>query len=83
MGWNQVRVCHRNSLLGGIDDGAYFYFVHSYYVVPRNETVIATTTDYDGPFVSMIGRGALFATQFHPEKSQSVGLEMLRNFAAL
>jgi glutamine amidotransferase len=83
MGWNQIALGRQNRVLEGIPSGSYFYFVHSYYVVPRDESVIATTTDYDGDFVSMIARGNLYATQFHPEKSQSVGLQLLRNFAAL
>ena len=70
-------------LLKDIPKGAYFYFVHSYYVVPEDESVILATTNYDIDFVSMVQRDNLFATQFHPEKSQEVGLQMLRNFATL
>ncbi len=83
MGWNQLAVRRRAPILEGVADGAYFYFVHSYYVAPRDAEVIATETDYPEPFCSMVWRGKLFATQFHPEKSQSDGLRMLRNFAEL
>ncbi len=81
MGWNQISIPHRPPLLEGIDEGAYFYFVHSFYVVPHDRGVVATETDYGGPFCSMIWRDNLFATQFHPEKSQAAGLRILKNFA--
>lgn len=83
MGWNALAITSDNPLYKGIDQGAYVYFVHSYYVSPDSADIIATTTDYDGPFCSSIRRDKLFATQFHPEKSQRVGLKMLENFAAL
>jgi glutamine amidotransferase len=83
MGWNQVRFRRRPPIFAGIDEGAHFYFVHSYYVVPRDESVIATETDYSQPFCSSIWRDNLFATQFHPEKSQRDGLRLLKNFAEL
>ena len=83
MGWNQISFRRRAPVLEGIKDGTYVYFVHSYYVVPQDRQVIATETDYPTPFCSMIWRGNLYAAQFHPEKSQSEGLRMLRNFAAL
>ena len=83
MGWNQVTVRRRAPILEGIEDGTYFYFVHSYYVVPAQPEVIATETDYPGPFCSMVWRDNLYATQFHPEKSQADGLRVLRNFAEL
>jgi imidazole glycerol-phosphate synthase subunit HisH len=83
MGWNQVKVCRRAPLLEGLNDGDYFYFVHSYYVVPKDRDVVALETDYGGPFCSMIWRDNLFATQFHPEKSQALGLRVLENFARL
>jgi glutamine amidotransferase len=82
MGWNQLRLCQVPSPLEGTADGASVYFVHSYHVVPRDRSIIATETDYPTPFVSAICQGRCFATQFHPEKSQRVGLEMLRRFAA-
>lgn len=83
MGWNQVHFRKRPAIFNGIEEGAHFYFVHSYYVVPRDESVIATETDYPQPFCSSIARGNLFATQFHPEKSQANGLRLLKNFAEL
>lgn len=83
MGWNQLKFRQRPAIFSGIDDGAHFYFVHSYYVVPRDASVIATETEYASPFCSSISRGNLFATQFHPEKSQAAGLRLLKNFAEL
>ena len=83
MGWNSLDVVRRPNVLAGIPDGASFYFVHSYHVVPREESVIACTTDHGGPFVSVIARDNVLATQFHPEKSQRAGLKLLENFAAL
>jgi len=80
MGWNTLHVIHRPPILDGISDSAYVYFVHSYYVEPMDGSVTATTTDYGISFTSMIWRGNLFATQFHPEKSQAVGLEILKKF---
>jgi glutamine amidotransferase len=83
MGWNQLAIRRPAPVLRGLDEGTYAYFVHSYYVVPADRNVIATETDYGGPFCSMIWRDNIFATQFHPEKSQSDGLKILRNFAEL
>ncbi|MDB5388967.1 MAG: imidazole glycerol phosphate synthase, glutamine amidotransferase subunit, partial [Planctomycetaceae bacterium] len=83
MGWNQLQVVGQPKLLQGIPPDAYFYFVHSYFVVPNDESVVAAKTEYGQNFVSMIAQGNVFATQFHPEKSQSVGLKLLENFANL
>ncbi|HEX2971118.1 MAG TPA: imidazole glycerol phosphate synthase subunit HisH [Tepidisphaeraceae bacterium] len=83
MGWNQLQFRNPSPLLAGLSDGCSVYFVHGYHVVPDDPSVIATTTDYGRPFVSSIRRGNLMATQFHPEKSQTVGLKMLANFAKL
>lgn len=84
MGWNSLQISHPNPLLDGIHDGDHVYFVHSYHVVPRDEAVIATTTQHGTQrFVSMIARDNLFAVQYHPEKSQRVGLKLLENFANL
>ena len=83
MGWNQLEVKRRSPLLRDLPQGCSVYFVHSYYVVPDDPSVIATTTDYGGPFVSSIWRENVVATQFHPEKSQKVGLQILSNFAAM
>lgn len=83
MGWNEVRQRRRPPVLAGIEDRAHFYFVHSYYVVPRDAAVIALETDYAEPFCSGIWRDNLFAVQFHPEKSQDAGLRLLKSFAEL
>jgi imidazole glycerol-phosphate synthase subunit HisH len=83
MGWNQLDIRRPAPVLSGVAEGAYVYFVHSYYVVPKDADVIATETDYGGPFCSMVWRDNIFATQFHPEKSQADGLKMLKNFAEL
>jgi glutamine amidotransferase len=83
MGWNQITIPRRAPILEGINDGTFFYFVHSYCVVPQDREVIAAETDYGGPFCSMIWRENLYATQFHPEKSQADGLRILKNFAEL
>ena len=83
MGWNQLTIRRPSPLLRGLADGCGVYFVHGYFVVPDDQSVIATTTDYGGHFVSSIWRDNLVATQFHPEKSQKVGLQILANFAAM
>ncbi len=81
IGWNQiVAPGERPPHLAGIADGSYVYFVHSYYVVPADPSIVATQTDYGYDFVSSVWQGNLFASQFHPEKSQAVGLQILRNF---
>jgi glutamine amidotransferase len=81
MGWNQLMIRRLPPILQGVAEGTYVYFVHSYYVVPKDAQVIATETDYGGPFCSMVWRDNIFATQFHPEKSQAEGLKILKNFA--
>jgi imidazole glycerol-phosphate synthase subunit HisH len=80
MGWNTVKFLKRPPIFSGIDDESYFYFVHSYYVAPDNTDAIAGTTEYGIPFTSMIWKDNVFATQFHPEKSQETGLKILKNF---
>lgn len=81
MGWNQLEVVRRPPLLEGLPEKANVYFVHSYHVVPDDPTIIATRTDYGGPFTSMVWRENVVAAQFHPEKSQKIGLAILRRFA--
>ena len=83
MGWNTVRQVQPSPLFRGLPDETHFYFVHSYYVQPAAEAkgVIAGQTDYEIAFTSVIWRDNLMATQFHPEKSQRLGLKMLENFA--
>ena len=84
MGWNQL--CDRNAdnpLFEGISEDAWFYFVHSYFVDPSRDEWIAARTEYGSRFVSAVRQGNVFATQFHPEKSQSAGLKLLTNFVNL
>jgi glutamine amidotransferase len=83
MGWNQARVVRSAPVLAGLESGTHFYFVHSYYVVPRNPEVVALEVEYGRPFCAAVWRDNLFATQFHPEKSQADGLRLLKNFAEL
>ncbi len=83
MGWNQLRIKKRAPHLADLGDEPSVYFVHSYYVVPKDTGLIAAQTDYPTPFTSAIWRDNVFATQFHPEKSQRVGLAMLHKFGAL
>ncbi len=83
MGWNQLEIKKPSPLLRDLPAGCGVYFVHSFHVVPTDASVIATTTDYGRPFVSSIWRDNVVATQFHPEKSQKVGLQVLANFAAM
>lgn len=80
MGWNQVQQVETHPLWSGIEDGARFYFVHSYYVEPASPEVIAGSTVYGIPFTSAIARDNIFAVQFHPEKSAQAGLRLLSNF---
>jgi len=80
MGWSTVDQKQDHALWHGIEDGERFYFVHSYRVVPEDPSLVAATTDYGVRFTSVIARGNLFATQFHPEKSADAGLRLLRNF---
>jgi glutamine amidotransferase len=84
MGWNQLRRRRPDCpLLREVPDGADVYFVHSYFARPVDVELIASATEYPDPFASVIWRDNVFATQFHPEKSQHIGQMMLRNFAAL
>lgn len=84
MGWNRLNIVQANCpLLRGVDNESFVYFVHSYFVAPSDRSIVCATTDYGGDFCSMIWRGNVFATQFHPEKSQAIGLKMLENFVAL
>ena len=80
MGWNDIKIERRPPALSDIQDGSYVYFVHSYYVVPEDKAVAATKTNYGIDFVSSIWKDNIFACQFHPEKSQKIGLKILKNF---
>ncbi len=81
IGWNQVRGARDEPLLRGIPAEAHFYFIHSYVAVPDEARSVALTCDYGGAFCAAVRQGNLFACQFHPEKSQAVGLRLLANFA--
>lgn len=84
MGWNRINIVNSASpLFRGIRQGEYVYFAHSYYCVPKEKGIISTTTDYGVEFASSISAGNVFGVQFHPEKSQSAGLKILKNFVKL
>ena len=83
MGWNQLRMHRPCPLLDGLPEHVYTYFVHSYYAIPAEPAVVVASTDYGVEFASVLWRDNLYATQFHPEKSQTWGLRILRNFAQL
>lgn len=84
IGWNEVQFTKPDCpILQGIESGSHFYFVHSYYPQPKDESIVATRTEYGVDFVSAVWRDNVFATQFHPEKSQKVGLQLLTNFVNL
>ena len=82
MGWNTVSWRGVTARRPPVADDSFFYFVHSYHARPRDESIVAAVTDYGGPFCSAVRRGRLFATQFHPEKSQRIGLDLLGSFLA-
>ena len=84
IGWNQLEITQRECpLFRGIADGSYVYFVHSFFPRPQDDSIVATRTSYGETFASSVWRGNVFATQFHPEKSQKVGLQLLTNFVEL
>jgi len=80
MGWNRVRQSRAHPLWEGVEDGSYFYFVHSYYAAPAKRDDVIGETDYGSPFCCAVGRDNIVATQFHPEKSAAAGLRLYRNF---
>jgi imidazole glycerol-phosphate synthase subunit HisH len=80
MGWNGISIKRPSRVLDGVADGSHLYFVHSYYVEPKDQDIVCTDTEYGGSFVSSIAKDNVFACQFHPEKSQAMGLHLLRNF---
>jgi len=81
MGWNTLKILKQNALLDGVDDDSYVYFVHSLYPVPVDKELVCTETDYGATFASATAWKNVFGTQFHPEKSGEIGLQILRNFA--
>ncbi len=83
IGWNQLRLLSPDPLLEGVAEGSFVYFVHSYYATPVDPGHVLATTDYGIEFTAVTRKGNVWATQFHPEKSQDVGLHILRNFAGL
>jgi glutamine amidotransferase len=84
IGWNQLEIVKADCpLFKGIADGSYVYFVHSFYPEPKNESIVATRTTYGDSFASAVWKDNVYATQFHPEKSQKIGLQLLKNFVAL
>ncbi len=84
IGWNQIEITRPDCpLYRGIKSGSYVYFVHSFYPQPVDGGIVATRTTYGAPFASSVWRDNVFATQFHPEKSQNVGLQLLKNFVEL
>jgi glutamine amidotransferase len=82
MGWNRLRRRQRHPLLAGVEDGAHVYFVHSYHCEAPPEVVVASS-DYGVEFAAIVGRGNVIGVQFHPEKSQGIGLRMIDNFVRL
>jgi glutamine amidotransferase len=83
MGWNQIHIKQSNRLLNDVPDGSYAFFVHSYYCAPDDPALVLATTDYGIQFASVVGCDNVFGAQFHPEKSQVVGLKILENFSEL
>lgn len=83
MGWNSIDIVKKHPFFEGVEEGSYFYFVHSFFCLPAEEGVIATKTTYGVEFASSVQKGNVFACQFHPEKSQTVGLRLLENFVRL
>ena len=82
-GWNQVHIQRKNPLLDGLPDGSYAYFNHGFYCVPGREDDILAVTDYGIDYASVVAQGRIYGVQFHPEKSQDVGLQILRNFVEM
>jgi glutamine amidotransferase len=83
MGWNQLEPAWESPLLAGVNTGDYTYFVHSYYCDPDDATAVLAWTDYGFPFASIVQKDNVYGLQFHPEKSQSVGLQILKNFVKI
>ncbi len=84
IGWNQLHIQQPACpLYAGINEGSYVYFVHSFFPKPADGSIVATTTEYGDVFASSVWRDNVFATQFHPEKSQTIGLKLLSNFVKL
>jgi glutamine amidotransferase len=80
MGWNELSIARAHPIFAGIEQGAHVYFVHSFVIRPQSQDAVLATADYGGPFAAAVGRDNIAGTQFHPEKSQAVGLQLLANF---
>lgn len=80
VGWNDIKIVREHPILQGVDDGSNFYFVHSYHLICKDVADVIGVCDYGGPFVAIVARQNIVATQFHPEKSQKSGLQLLKNF---
>ncbi|MCX5710371.1 MAG: imidazole glycerol phosphate synthase subunit HisH [Candidatus Omnitrophica bacterium] len=83
MGWNQINIKNQCKLLNNIENDSFVYFCHSYYPVPKDSDIVAATCDYGSLFACAVNKGNIYGVQFHPEKSQGVGLKMLENFVKL
>ncbi len=83
IGWNQAHIVRDDPIMAGIPDHSYFYFVHSYYVNPEDRSAVIAQTDYHINYASIVGRDRIWGIQFHPEKSQDMGMRILRNFAEI
>jgi len=83
MGWNNLKIIKQTPILDGIDEKDYFYFAHSYYVSPENKDIVAAETEYGVNFPSVIFSGNIFGVQFHPEKSEKPGEQIIRNFVKI
>ena len=80
VGWNRIHQRRRHELFEGVEDGSFCYFVHSFYCEPADDAVVAGETEYGGKYASVVAKENVCGVQFHPEKSQAIGLRMLRNF---
>ena len=83
MGWNSLNICQTDGIYKGIEDQSYFYFVHSYYLKAADENIVSARTNYGVTIDASVSSGNIFATQFHPEKSGKVGLQVLNNFVEI
>ncbi len=83
MGWNDIELHRESALMGGLEEEARFYFLHSYFFAPRQEDIIVATTDYGSPFACAVQAGNCYGVQFHPEKSHGWGIQLLKNFAEI
>jgi len=83
IGWNQIQICTQHPVVKDLKENSFVYFVHSYYAEPENKKDTAITCNYGISFTAAVSRGNLFATQFHPEKSQVIGLQIIKNFVRM